>query len=1346
MSGFLVRVIRPFDPATDDEINLRVDDVAQVNDSPHRRTRDERYWIRLFFDGGTGLFPRSHVTDLLVSEEDIVSLLSPDSKAFVAKESFLPQEAGDLGFNRGSIVIGTRVIDENWWHGFLYFDATNSTTTSSNSRKTGMFPITHVYPLDLKPRNGPSTLSSSQLRNIRRGIVLVDMEPQLEKEIRLRKGCQVIVYASHDDLFYRGESEGEIGIFPKTFVKLFEDAMMAEGGEEGPPSYETALRSVCPEEDAVPTQGIMSYGMSVFPFQGEYANELSFKAGEIVYLIRHVDHEWMEGEVNGNIGIFPTSYVDIVVDVHADHNEETLQQPSDETEAETREDSLETMENYPEDTYGRVLYDFVAEDERDISVKQGATVTLLRRFGDEWIEAMDDSNACGFIPFSYVEVITDSEIVTSVPEDATPDINTTFMKSPFEASFDVQEPILYESDDAVEAETMEAEVSNEDIGIHLEPPEQPDRPRVSNESAGNFSLRDITISRGVSPQIKTPVRPAPPRPSPSRTAPPRPPNPILSPTKIKDVTSAFDPLAKPPFHDSTASVGAHAVKPANGSVSRSVSVESTTKPSSKRNEQRSCILTELLQSERDYIESLKVSYSLLEKPSQEKEDFKHLIGNLGQIIEAATALFTQLEDTIKNNNGKDVGLCFTSTADQTRQAYSRYCQNSKDIQSIWNKVSAEGAPSDVKAIVAKINDRIRNETNSYDLPSMLIKPIQRILKYPLLLSELVKTSSNPRETEQLQDALETMTKMASEINEYKRRKELVQKYRRVNLQELTLSEKISRLTIHAVKKKSSRLGMKLYSKIGLVSTTKDPEFDSLFTQFKSLEKTIKIFLKDLLLLMENQHLFLKYSHDFVQSVVDFYAGKRNIDEIMLLLQIHKEIWENIWSDMKKLLKFNVLEVIETLLKKFEGPNHLIAKRNDKCADYDSVSRSRGQHDAVLSNKTRNEEEAKKHDFEALNTQLIDELPPLIRLSTEIFNNSLAAFLKIKKLFIGRTAQSLLNLLNLPLMTSSTASSAAEVQETFNVKFNLLLDDLSRDFTLLSPVLLTATHYAPSASHATFTPTSSKGHTKGSRARNASPMKFPPRPASSSPFAASSSSQQPIPQTTNDREKIFAQFHPQNIYVTSEDYWSIAKMDVSVKKGDIVGVLVRKNPMGSDLQWFVDTGHAKGFLPRKILSPYTAAHVELPKNNSDPSSMSLLDGVDGRDLLRFENNNKNSNGSSLSQFDPLGPLASSSSSSSRDSSTIRASDILAEVMKPTTSATSPSVTLNSDDSETYVAMYPFDASTEGTLSLHAGQFVTVKARADLTGNAEWFLVEDPATGNKGYVPANYIIPFNQVKNS
>jgi len=68
--------------------------------------------------------------------------------------------------------------------------------------------------------------------------------------------------------------------------------------------------------------------------------------------------------------------------------------------------------------------------------------------------------------------------------------------------------------------------------------------------------------------------------------------------------------------------------------------------------------------------------------------------------------------------------------------------------------------------------------NTFDLGSFLIKPVQRILKYPLLLQELLKLSDVPRpgedrtEYDELIQAVKLTQEAGNDINEDKRRKDL----------------------------------------------------------------------------------------------------------------------------------------------------------------------------------------------------------------------------------------------------------------------------------------------------------------------------------------------------------------------------------------------------------------------------------------------------------------------------------------------------------------------------------------------------------------------------------------------
>lgn len=54
---------------------------------------------------------------------------------------------------------------------------------------------------------------------------------------------------------------------------------------------------------------------AVFDFEAENPGELTFKEGDVITLKRRLDENWLEGEVRGQVGIFPTTYVEIIKDL-----------------------------------------------------------------------------------------------------------------------------------------------------------------------------------------------------------------------------------------------------------------------------------------------------------------------------------------------------------------------------------------------------------------------------------------------------------------------------------------------------------------------------------------------------------------------------------------------------------------------------------------------------------------------------------------------------------------------------------------------------------------------------------------------------------------------------------------------------------------------------------------------------------------------------------------------------------------------------------------------------------------------------------------------------------------------
>ena len=148
---------------------------------------------------------------------------------------------------------------------------------------------------------------------------------------------------------------------------------------------------------------LSAYGKAKFPFVAENDNELSFFDDDIILLNRHIDDEWMEGEIDGRRGLFPTSYIDIIVDC-------------------TRAD---VAVNKPEvgvetEMYGRVLYDFHAESSNELELNEGDTVTVVRKIDDDWIEARHDDGRVGCCPVTYVELITTGLGSEGLPQAGAP--------------------------------------------------------------------------------------------------------------------------------------------------------------------------------------------------------------------------------------------------------------------------------------------------------------------------------------------------------------------------------------------------------------------------------------------------------------------------------------------------------------------------------------------------------------------------------------------------------------------------------------------------------------------------------------------------------------------------------------------------------------------------------------------------------------------------------------------------------------------------------------------------------------------------------------------------------------
>merc|ERR1712203_804891 len=129
---------------------------------------------------------------------------------------------------------------------------------------------------------------------------LYNFQAQNYRELSFKKGDLVYIRRQVDDNWYEGERNAMIGIFPVTYVEIIPNE-----------SVGSLSRNNRTKEPATSPEG---KGKAKFNFQAQTPMELSLIKGEMVTLTRRVDQNWYEGRIGSRKGIFPATYVEILVE------------------------------------------------------------------------------------------------------------------------------------------------------------------------------------------------------------------------------------------------------------------------------------------------------------------------------------------------------------------------------------------------------------------------------------------------------------------------------------------------------------------------------------------------------------------------------------------------------------------------------------------------------------------------------------------------------------------------------------------------------------------------------------------------------------------------------------------------------------------------------------------------------------------------------------------------------------------------------------------------------------------------------------------------------------------------
>ncbi|NXH68007.1 DNMBP protein, partial [Hydrobates tethys] len=767
----------------------------------------------------------------------------------------------------------------------------------------------------------------------------------------------------------------------------------------------------------------------------------------------------------------------------------------------------------------------------------------------------------------------------------------------------------------------------------------------------------------------------------------------------------------------------------------------TESPEQRMLEKRSKVIEELLQTERDYIRDLEMCVERIMTPLQQAQmhniDFEGLFGNIHMVISFSKQLLSTLESS------DAIGPVFLAQRAQLESVYKVYCQNHDEAIALLETYEKD---EKMQKLLLDLLDSLRSLysewgcTNYINLGSFLIKPVQRVMRYPLLLMELLSATPEAHpDKAPLTAAVLAVKEINVNINEYKRRKDLVLKYRKGD--EDSLMEKISKLNFHSIIKKSNRVSSHLKHLTGFAPQMKDEAFEETEKNFRMQERLIKSFIRDLSLYLQHVRESACMKALAAVSMWDLCTekGSGDLDQFQ---KVNRLISDQLFSNFKERTERLVSSPLNQLLSMFAGPHKLVQKRFDKLLDFHNCTE---RAEKLKDKRTLEELQSARNNYEALNAQLLDELPKFLRFAKELFASCVRGYAEAHCDFVCLALEELRPLLSLLKVSGREGNLIAVFQ-----------DEHSRVLQQLQAF--------------TFFPESQAA---------------PKKPFERKSVERQSARRQPLVglptyllQSDDIRAALLARYPPDSLFQADRNFNAAQDLDVSLLEGDIVGVIKKKDPMGSQNRWLIDNGVTKGFVYSSFLKPYNPRRSQSDvsvgshsSNESEHSSSSpqsnttltfspsgvavtftqkpLQDSASPADPYQSLQPPSETDSPSLPQLgsgDRTAPLEAGTvtsqrrysrpelgcSPSSRNGHPTKAHLRLAPSVEDRDSGLESS---ESEGNQVYYALYTFKGRNTNELSVSANQRLRILQFEDITGNQEWWLAE--VHGKQGYVPSSYI---------
>ena len=340
-----------------------------------------------------------------------------------------------------------------------------------------------------------------------------------------------------------------------------------------------------------------------------------------------------------------------------------------------------------------------------------------------------------------------------------------------------------------------------------------------------------------------------------------------------------------------------------------------------------------------------------------------------------------------------VGEAFKLHTADMEKVYTEYLRNhdaaNRRLQVLQQKPNVEIWLKECRTYASDL-------TAAWDLDSLLVKPVQRILKYPLLLSQLIdSTPEDHPDYEALKSSFRELTEVSMRINEMKKHTDLVQ-------QGLGRKRKESDVRI-GLSKAFGRRTEKLRQHVGISEMVEDQEYNQLreryaenFGQLVVVGRDVRGYKTEVGNWVERMNLLAASADEWVD--VGHTTHTQLESKLRRFAMTIREIVSVAFPEHLNAIQKSVLDplfggarMLESLQKDAKG---LLQKRDKKLIDYARFKNMRDRGDKLDKRTVE-----KMEQWEALNREAKERMFKLLELTTKLVQSCLQSLVQIHSTWV-----------------------------------------------------------------------------------------------------------------------------------------------------------------------------------------------------------------------------------------------------------------------------------------------------------------------------------------------------------